>query len=269
MDLSNVPISPDEHYLVKHPTDWYQCLKCQQTGQNIKDKPCPVKHHGNRKGPVTNQKPVTEEKPVAEEKPVKKDRETEEKESILQALLEEELVLAQLLEEAMTESEGNARTQEQADLDKAIAMSLDTPPPTNAQETNPGEDLEKELEKAFACPEAAREEMSQLCSEQNLYKMQCLIDMGYNKEQAIWGVKRSNDGNGSIELAREHAYWRYQADELLQKRRKLELMTQSAPKPGTPCTVLRSFSVPCMDHGLMNLSNFPGLNPLLDSLHSR
>ena len=199
-------------------------------------------------------------------------------ETLLEALLEEELALSQMLEEAMALSMSavtTPQTQDQEDrenLQKAVALSL-TDLPDNKKQVNKeqvtkeqvvdskkrDEDFERELAVSVADPPkdtsgstsaspAATDEIAQLCSDKNLYNMQCLVNMGFSKEHAIWGVKRANDGSGSMDLALQHASWRCDADLLLAKRRKLENMTKipgagppDSTEPGPPCAYLRCF----------------------------
>ena len=189
-------------------------------------------------------------------------------ETLLAALLEEELALSQMLEEAIALSLSDVTAQPTLDqkdkenLEKAIALSLKKLPETKEQVVDSNkrdEDFEKELALSLAEPPkdtsgspsaspAATDELSQLCSEKNLYTMQCLVNMGFSKEHAIWGVKRANDGDGSMDLALQHASWRCDADHLLAKRRKLENMTKNvgagppdSTNPGPPCAYLRCF----------------------------
>ena len=257
LDLSDLPVAEHEHYLVKHPTDWYLCLKCNATGQHVKEKPCPG--HDQR---------ANHEKPEIGE--TGKTLETlDEEESLLEALLEEELALSQLLEEAMNISmvesakhvPPTSEELDQENLQQAIQMSFEQLPEKKAEEVSEEQELKEairlsmqdpkehllvpETSETTARPEAAEEELRQLCSEGCLYNMQCLVNMGYTKEQAIWGVKRANDGNGSLDLALLHCSWRCEADLLEVKRRKLESIAAKPPKNGTPCANLR-FYAKCM-----------------------
>ncbi|CAL1143001.1 unnamed protein product [Cladocopium goreaui] len=292
------PVPPHEHYLVKHPAEWYECLKCHQKGQNIKDQPCDPKCAEKHCAKLPFKMGETANESLEEE------------ECLLNALLEEELALSQMVEEAMAMSlsmslepgnDGNPPEEpHDPDLEKAMAMSLEVLPArkkevdgdtqdkkvvdgdtqdrkevdgdTKDKESKDKESKDKEskdMQRALALSihsmndplkdmEAdsprkdlpAQEELSALCSEANLYNMQCLVNMGFTKEQAIWGVKRANDSNGSLDLALQHASWRCDADILMAKRRKLEDLSKNAttttpkdvekpepPKPGS-CSIL-------------------------------
>lgn len=159
---------------MKHDTDGYECLKCHQTGEHLlKDSQiCPA-----LQGATT-----------------KKDGEDlpnlESKESLLEALLEEELALSQLIEESMALSLSSppsaAETVGDPDLEKALALSLEVMPGAKEQAA-------EELEKAAfsnqgvptARPEAAV--LDELCTPKSLQLMQKLVDMGFNKAHAILG----------------------------------------------------------------------------------
>ena len=282
---------------MKHPTEWYECLKCHQKGQNIRDQPCDAKHADKHcaKLPFNKGERVNES--------------LEAEETLLKALLEEELALSQMVEEAMAMSlsmslepgnDGNPPEKtDDPDLEKALAMSFEVLPArekevdgdtqktkkvdgdTKDKEAKDGDTKDKEskdgdtkdqeskdMQRALALsihsmndplkdmqsdsPRKdlpAQEELSALCSEANLYNMQCLVNMGFTKEQAIWGVKRANDSNGSLDVALQHASWRCDADILMAKRRKLEDLCKNAtittskdvgnPEPPKPaCSIL-------------------------------
>eukprot|EP00435_Cladocopium_sp_Y103_P020736 s3056_g5.t1 len=135
-----------------------------------------------------------------------------------------------------------SKNQESKDMQRALALSIHSMnDPLNDMKANTPHE-----------PVPAQEELDALCSEVNLYNMQCLVNMGFTKEQAIWGVKRANDANGSLDLALQHASWRCDADILMAKRRKLEELCKNAagttpkdvdkpepPKPGS-CDVLET-----------------------------
>ena len=257
LDLEDLPVAAYEHYLVKHPTHSYECLKCRKIGENVRDEPCTPKESPdylskNHKLPF---KTTTSEEIQKTEK-VPGPLESEE--SLLEALLEEELALSQMLEEAMAMSLSTTPTtkseHEESELQKAIALSFEKLPVevNGANETKElsEENFKKEFETAVGNPQmdtpspAATDELSQLCSETSLYNMQCLVNMGFTKQQAIWGVKRANDSSGSIDLAVQHASWRCDADILLAKRRRLESLANTGevnakcaepPKPLVPC----------------------------------
>ena len=269
-DPSDLPVSPYEHYLVKHPSEWYECLKCHKTGKDVKQEPCWPKESPdylskNWKLPYKMSKPEDGEKKVDQ---VDQVHQVDHEETLLAALLEEELALSQMLEEAMALSMSAVTTppthdqEDQENLQKAIALSFTELPKNKEQEVDSkkrDEDFEMELALSVADPPkdtsgspsaspAATDELSQLCSEKNIYNMQCLVNMGFSKEHAIWGVKRANDGDGSIDLALQHASWRCDADHLLAKRQKLENMTRNvgavppdSTNSGPPCAYLRCF----------------------------
>ena len=255
----------DEHYLVKHPTDWYECLKCRKTGQHIRDEPCTwhssVKEgHGQCDIKSTNQVDKKHLDDCMDE------------EALLEALLEEELALSQMLEEALTLSATETSSaiqptntnEEDEMLKEAMELSMQKLPPqqqeveetnvvatdatmeSTALEKEEEEDLEKAISLSMqvesvgsgpSSPEAASL-ISELSSEKNKYNMQCIVNMGFSREQAIWGVKRANEGDGSIDLALQHASWKCDAELLMEKRRKLRHMTNiekgSHPKPPSP-----------------------------------
>ena len=263
---------------MKHPTDWYECLKCRKRGPNVRDQPCSFQEcpkHDSPDDTVTTKKVETET------------LEADNEESLLEALLEEELVLSQMLEEALALSAAEAttgttqqtNTEEEEMLKEAMALSMQ-PQKNQEQErkekdvegnqvvaTSEVEEDEENLEQAIALslqeprndshepsarPEAAdhadgRGLVSDLSSEKNRYNMQCLVNMGFSKVQAVWGVKRANEGNGSIDLALQHASWRCDAELLMEKRRKLSHMTMEPPKTSQALCITLSFSrIECM-----------------------
>ncbi len=275
LDLYDLPVKLDEHYLVKHRTDWYECLKCRKTGQNIRDEPC-TWHSSVREGhgqcdiksKSTNQVDKTHLDDCMDE------------ETLLEALLEEELALSQMLEEALSLSATEAspaiqHTDTNAEdemLKEAMALSMQNLPPQQKPDqrqeveetkvvatvdatkeiTALDKEEEEDLEQALALsmqgdvsgsgpgsPEAASL-LSELSSEKSKYNMQCIVNMGFSREQAIWGVKRANDGDGSIDLALQYASWKCDAEILMEKRRKLQhtikndLMKGSHLNPPSP-----------------------------------
>ena len=280
LDLNDLPVRPGEHYLVKHPTDWYECLKCRKRGPNVRDQPCSFQECPKHASPDD----------IADTKKIEMNTlEADNEESLLEALLEEEQVLSQMLEEALALSVAEAttgttqqtNTEEEEMLKEAMALSMQTSPPKTQEQERKENDVEgnqvvdrseveedeENLEEAIALslqeprndshepsarPEAAdhddgRALLSELSSEKNRYNMQCLVNMGFSKVQAVWGVKRANEGNGSIDLALQHASWRCDAELLMEKRRKLSHMTMKPPKTSQALCITLSFSrIECM-----------------------
>ena len=89
--------------------------------------------------------------------------------------------------------------------------------------------------------------------------MRNLMDMGFSKLHAVWGVKRAklkafNGISINLDLAVQHATWRADADFLMAKRQKLEEITlpaeiekgesQVVAKAPTPCA-LPAFFLQC------------------------
>ncbi len=225
LDLSTLPCRPGEHYLVKHKTDWYECLKCHRTGEHVRDEPCTYKDHVAVSGSDCQCK---SNHPKAIE-------DCKSEETLLEALLEEELALSQLLEEAVSLDLAMVRQNDDENLQRAIALSLEKQPAKRkleevqrkqeesgkedqtlqekventkdglkeeTKETEPQEpDADDDLEKALAMSmetlppqkdagETVAASAEVFSSEKNRYNMQCLVNMGFSKQQAIYGVKR-------------------------------------------------------------------------------
>ena len=117
-DLSTLPCRPGEHYLVKHKTDWYECLKCHRTGEHVRDEPCTYKDHVAVSGSDCQCK---SNHPKAIE-------DCKSEETLLEALLEEELALSQLLEEAVSLDLAMVRQNDDENLQRAIALPLEKQP---------------------------------------------------------------------------------------------------------------------------------------------
>ena len=229
---------PTGDHVIEHTDKGYHCATCNLTGSDLKCKPCSGKPDSS-KGPG-------EKEP--EEKVEEKATTMDESELLLEQLLQEELELAQMLEESMALSltqphvdavvpADKVQDQEDPELQKALEMSLQDLPKADSNE----DDLAEAIALSMTCPTSSPEEPAAsspeagtqdgaILSGKDLYNMQLIVNMGFTKGQAIWGVKRANQGNGSVDLALQHASWKCDAEILMAKRQKLdELVCQSRP----------------------------------------
>ena len=91
-------------------------------------------------------------------------------------------------------------------------------------------------------------------SKKNRYNMQCLVNMGFSKQQAIYGVKRALEGSGSLDVAQQHASWRCDAELLMEKRRRLDSLkplSTFAPQPLGTILSFTFFSLGCTADGIL------------------
>lgn len=223
---------PTGDHVVEHTDTGYHCATCNLTGSALKCQPCLGK-------PDSSKSP-------GEKEPEEKAAATDEAELLLEQLLQEELELAQMLEESialsMTQPHVDAvvpgdKDQEDPELQKAVEMSLQDLPKTESEE----DDLAEAIALSMTCPTSSPEEPAAsspeagtqdgaILSGKDLYNMQLIVNMGFTKGQAIWGVKRANQGNGSVDLALQHASWKCDAEILMAKRQKLDdLVRESKP----------------------------------------
>lgn len=279
LDLSCLPCGPDEHYLVKHKTDWYECLKCHRTGQHVRDEPCTPKQHVAATG-IDSRKSNHPKLAIEDCKS---------EETLLEALLEEELALSQMLEEAIamdvaTHDKNGKDDSDDESLQTAIALSMEKPPAkrkleeVQSKQEESGNELQKTVEETDGSKEETKETEPQenddddadglekalamsmetlpphkdivetvaastevLSSEKNRYNMQCLVNMGFSKQQAIYGVKRALEGSGSLDVAQQHASWRCDAELLMEKRRRLDHLKHSSMLAPQPVGTILSF----------------------------
>ena len=229
----------DDFHEIQHTDDGHSiCSKCQMTGSDLKSKPCSGKPNPAK---------------VEVGKPADQDN----LDSVLQLLLQEELELSSLLEESLSLSKMQPPATEPVededhDLQSAIALSMQALPGTMDDQDQPlgkPEEDEPDLAEAIqlsleglprkeptsglsvhSSPAAGDEKDA--FSEKDLYNMQSIINMGYTRAQAIWGVKWSIEGDGSIDLALQHASWKCDAEILMDKRKRLHLLVQQSR---TPC----------------------------------
>ena len=136
-------------------------------------------------------------------------------------LLQEELELCTTLEQLrLLEQEKNL--QQACESMKGLSVQDNS----GSAAANEKDETERELEEAIALSlqPLPKEELKQIheksdSCDPDLVNMQLLVDMGFKKEHAIWGVKQSG---GNLDLAKEHASWKADADIMMSKRRRLE-----------------------------------------------
>lgn len=235
--LEDLPAAPYEHYIVKHPQNQFQCLTCKREGEldYIRSENCqPVESPDYlAKNPRVPFKVVAVGAPMdqiyekamdaeqASLQIMQEELEISEALEQLKLLEEEERLAEQKLAEANDSAKDEALPkvvgacvdqEEKAMLQEAIAISLE---PAVAEVEVPG---------AATMP----------CPSSELFAMQRLADMGFTKDQAIWGVK---EGGGDMDLAVKHAHWKAEADSLMARRLRLEqgarseLPAQKKPMP--------------------------------------
>lgn len=281
-------MKPHEHYIVKNLAHHFECLKCNRRGliENIKKVDCvgdkvPCKKDKDGKGPsehIEAEKKETKAegekrkrlRPLREEVNEPKENQSPDEDHALSlALLEEELRLQQLLEEelclAVSGDPSRTEKDEDKEVQKAIALSMEEMPGAGA---NPDQSGQEAVEPPATKTPPSQEELS--C-------MRNLMDMGFSKLHAVWGVKRAklkafNGISINLDLAVQHATWRADADFLMAKRQKLEEITlpaeiekgesQVVAKAPTPCALPAFFySATCRrDKNTLPVNSFLGHN---------
>lgn len=242
----------DDFHDINHTDDGHSiCSKCHMTGSDLKSKPCSGKPNPDK---------VELGKPDDQDDLDSVLQLLLQEELELTSLLEESLSLSEMQPPATQPVE-----DEDHDLQSAIALSMQALPKTMADQDQPlgesvetegepdhqplGEPVETEGEPDLAeaiqlsleglprkestsglsvhSSPAAGDEKDAF-SEKDLYNMQSIINMGYTRDQAIWGVRWSNEGDGSIDLALQHASWKCDAEILMDKRKRLHLQVQQS-----------------------------------------
>ena len=238
---------PTGEHTVEHTDDGYHCTICQLTGQELKSQPCP----GKPKETLGTGETHCENENT---------KELDERELILEQLLQEEVELSNLLEEALALSKHTSdavgldgQQEDDPEFQQAIALSMqvshekvqekdEETVEKNKDEDEGDEDLQEaiqlsmqtlpntestKVEEVLDAPSpAAGKKAHDTFSETDLYNMQCIINLGFSKGQAIWGIKRANEGDGSVDLALQHASWKLDAEILMAKRQKLDDMVR-------------------------------------------
>ena len=265
-DINHVHSAPgktigDDFHDIQHTDDGHSmCSKCHMTGSDLKSKSC--------SGKPNPDKPIELGKPADQDDLDSVLQLLLQEEVELSSLLEESLSLSkmqppatepvededhdlqsaialsmQALPETMGDQDRPVGKQETMADDQPLGETMADPdqpmgkPVETEGEPDIAEAIQLSLEElprkgstsglsVHSSPAAGDEKDN--FSEKDLYNMQSIINMGYTRAQAIWGVKWSNEGNGSIDLALMHASWKCDADILMDKRKRLHLLVQKS-----------------------------------------